>query len=54
MSVRGMGNARLAAALSRLGWDTQAMDERLSAYRHQRPWCGDLLPLSPAAERGAP
>jgi TPR repeat protein len=28
-----------------LGWNTSAMDERLSAYRHGKPWRGDLFAL---------
>jgi len=28
-----------------LGWDTREMYERLSAYRHDTAWRGDLLPL---------
>ncbi|HUJ52229.1 MAG TPA: energy transducer TonB [Steroidobacteraceae bacterium] len=35
-----------------LGWDTRAMNERLSAYRHDTAWRGELLPL-PVLERPA-
>jgi hypothetical protein len=33
-----------------LGWDTREMSERLSAYRHDKPWRGELLPLPPVSE----
>jgi len=36
-----------------LGWDTREMNERLSAYRRNSAWRGDLLPLPPLSERPA-
>jgi len=33
-----------------LRWETRAMSERLSEYRHDRPWRGDLLPLAPTEQ----
>jgi hypothetical protein len=67
MSVRGMGAALVALAAAhaangdlrtavtqqQLGWDTREMCERLSAYRHDTAWRGDLLPLPPLSERPA-
>jgi hypothetical protein len=39
-----VGQQQLAVGKAQaLGWNTSAMSERLSAYRHNQPWHGDLF-----------